>query len=75
MDLKNSTKKLETLSAILYGLPESLDTELVYCDDVRAKPRSRQICLARKDNKQADASRQMRDGRREYENAGGRPEA
>ena len=34
-----------------------------YYDGVRAEPRSRQICLAPKDNNQADASRQMRDER------------
>ena len=38
-----------------------LSERLEYCDGVKAEPRNRQICLARRDNNQADALQRMRD--------------
>ena len=43
---------------------------VVYCDGVKAEPRNRQICLARRDNYQADALQRMRDEGKEVQSCG-----
>ena len=42
---------------------------VVYCDGVKAKPRNKQICLARKNNNQADVLQRMRDEGKEVESS------
>ena len=39
----------------------------IYCDGMKAKPKNRQICLARRDNNQADALQRMKDKKKKVE--------
>lgn len=47
--------------------PTVVYSAVVYCDEAEAEPRNRQICLARRDNNQADALQRMRDEGNEVE--------